>query len=94
MKKMQQFKQIVCRYCESADLVKNGHALNGPQRYRCNQCRKSFLLDYAYNAWDPGVKEQIDEQTRNGSGVRDVGRNLKIAKGTVMAHLKKKKPNK
>ena len=46
-------------------------------------CRKSFQLIYRYHARNPGVKEQIILQTLNGSGVRDIGRNLGINKNTV-----------
>lgn len=42
------------------------------------------------NAHKVGVKAQILEQTLNSSGVREVARNLKIAKGTVIADLKKR----
>ena len=87
---MKQFVQICCPSCESDDLVKNGHSENGTQRYRCKQCRRSFQWDYRYKAWEPGIKEQITEQTLNGSGVRDISRNLGIAKQTVSAELKKK----
>jgi insertion element IS1 protein InsB len=89
---MEQFIQIKCRHCQSEDLVKNGRSENGTQRYRCNTCKGSFQLDYTYNAWKEGVKEQIDSQTLNSSGVRDIARNLKIAKRTVTQHLKKKAP--
>ncbi len=47
-------------------------------------------MDYTYNAHKPGVREQILEQTLNSSGVRDISRNLKIAKGTVISELKKR----
>jgi len=87
---MKQFIYITCRYCESEDLIKNGHSENGTQRYRCNACHKSFQLSYAYRAWEPGVKEQIVTQTLNSSGVRDIGRNLGISKDTVTAELKKR----
>lgn len=87
---MKQFVQIHCPSCHGDDLVKNGHSENGTQRYRCKQCRRSFQWDYRYKAWAPGVKEQIAEQTLNGSGVRDISRNLGIAKQTVSAELKKK----
>ena len=80
-----------CRFCQSENLSKNGHRSNGTQRWRCNQCHKSFQLDYVYNANKPGVKEQIWELTLNSSGVRDISRTLKIAKGTVIADLKKKR---
>ena len=83
---------IRCRYCQSENLSKNGHRKNGAQRWRCNQCGKTFQLDYAYNAYAPGVKDKIVELTLNSSGVRDISRNLKIAKGTVISELKKKRP--
>jgi transposase-like protein len=78
-----------CPHCDSVDLVKNGHSENGTQRWRCSHCRKSFLLDYRYNARKPGVKAQIVALTLSSSGVRDVSRVLGINRNTVMAELKK-----
>jgi transposase-like protein len=72
-------------------LHKNGRRSSGIQYWRCCQCKKSFQLDYRYNARRPGVKEQITELTLNSSGVRDISRVLKIAKNTVISELKKKK---
>ena len=86
---MKQYIKIICRHCGSDELVKNGHSENGKQRYRCNNCKKSFQTEYRYNAWQPGVKDQIETQTLNSSGVRDIGRNLKISKNTVISELKK-----
>ena len=87
---MKQYIQIECPFCQSDDLVKNGHSENGTQRYRCKLCRKSFQREYLYRAWLPEVKQQIEEQTLNSSGIRDISRNLGIAKNTVIAELKKK----
>ena len=89
---MNQYIQIECPYCTSHDLVKNGHSENRTQRYRCNACRRSFQWEYTYTAWLPGIKEDIEEQTLNSSGVRDISRNLDISKNTVIAELKKKDP--
>lgn len=89
---MKQYIKIICRHCGSDDLVKNGHSENGTQRYRCNHCRKSFQTEYNYNAWKPGTKEQIEKQTLNSSGVRDISRNLGVSKNTVISDLKKKLP--
>jgi transposase len=86
---MKQYIHIDCPYCQGDDLVKNGHSENGTQRYRCNACKRSFQWEYTYPAWLPGTKEQIETQTLNGSGVRDISRNLGIAKNTVIAELKK-----
>lgn len=87
---MKQYNKIICRHCGSDDLVKNGHSENQTQRYRCKHCKKSFQTEYSYNAWNPGVKEQIEIQTLNSSGVRDISRNLEISKNTVISELKKK----
>ena len=88
---MKQYSKIKCPQCDKDNLVKNGHSENGTQRYRCKSCGKSFQLDYSYNAWYPGVKEQIEKQTLNSSGVRDISRNLGISKSTVISELKKKR---
>jgi len=87
---MKQYIQITCRCCGSDDPVRNGHSPDGKQRYRCNNCKKSFRTEYFYNACKPGVKEQIEKQTLNSSGIRDISRNPEISKNTVISGLKKK----
>lgn len=88
---MKQSIHIDCPYCHSENLVKHGQSENGTQRYRYNSCKRSFQWEDTYPAWLPGTKEQIESQTLNGSGVRDISRNLGIAKNTVIAELKKKR---
>ncbi len=87
------YQKIHCPECGGNHICKNGHSENGTQRWRClnEDCPKmSFQLSYTYNAHKPGVKEQIDAQILNSSGVRDTARILSINKNTVCAHLKKK----
>jgi transposase-like protein len=50
-------------------------------------------LPYKYNAWKPGIKDTIIQQTLNSSGVRGIGRNLQINKNTVVSVLKKNAKN-
>jgi transposase-like protein len=85
--------ELQCPHCLCNDLVKNGKSPNGTQRWCCNGCRKSFRFDYCYNACKPGVHSTIIEMTLNGSGVRDIGRVLKISKDTVCLVLKKNSKN-
>lgn len=81
--------QVSCAYCKQAsDVVKNGKAETGHQRYRCRNCNKSFQLEYRYNGNIPGMHERIIKMTMNGSGVRDIGRVLEISPTTVISHLK------
>ena len=87
---MKQYIEIKCRHWGAEDLVKIVRSENGTQRYRCNKFRMSFQHDYTYNAWKPGVKEQIEIQTLNSSGIRDISRNLSVSKNTVVSELRKK----
>lgn len=34
-----------CPYCESKDIIKNGHAPSGKMRWKCNKCKKTFSKD-------------------------------------------------
>ena len=92
-------KEVECPHCLDClgkDISKNGKRLNGIQHWRCNKlsCKKSFQTHYTYNACKAGVIEQIVkqivEQTLNSSGVRDVSRNLKVDKNTVVSVYEKK----
>jgi transposase-like protein len=86
-------EEIHCPHCFSSDLQKNGKSCTGEQRWHCNKCKKYFQRSYRYNARKQGIKEDIIEMTLNSSGVRDIGRVLKISKDTVCAVLKKNSKN-
>ncbi len=81
--------EVPCRYCSQTKSVrKHGTGANKAQRYRCFDCRKSFQLDYTYNAYHPGVKEQIVDMAMNNAGLRDTARELKVEFNTVLRTLK------
>jgi len=91
--------KVLCPHCGSDDVVLHGKNTNGSQRLLCRNAdcsRKTFQLEYTYNAHKPGVKQQIVEMAMNGSGTRDTGRVLNVSKDTVTSVLKKQKisPNK
>ena len=46
---------------------------------------KTFMLEYQYKAYEPGVKEKIVDMVINGSGLRDTARTLHI--NTVLAYV-------
>ena len=86
--------KVLCPRCGSDNVVLYGKNANGSQRLLCqnDECsHKTFQLEYTYNAYKPGVKQQIIDMAMNGSGTRDTGRVLGVSKDTVTSVLKKQK---
>ncbi len=82
---------VSCRYCGKSEAVRRkGLSTHGHQRYRCENCKRTFQLDYNKRAYQPGIKEQVIDMALNGSGIRDTARVLRINMNTVMSTLKKK----
>jgi len=84
---------VKCPVCGGTKIYRNGKD-GGKQRYLCGDKRcpgKSFILEYAYNGWKPGVNEQIISMAANASGIRDTAHMLKASKRKVSDALKKRK---
>ena len=82
-----------CPHCQGTDIVRHGTTRQGKQRYRCRTCPehgRTFLLAYAYAAYSPDVKRQIEDMAMNASGIRDTARVLHVSPTTVIKELKKK----
>ena len=81
--------QVTCRFCHQIEPVrKHGKGIAGFQRYRCLDCKRTFQVDYSYEAYKPGVKNMIVEMAMNSSGVRETSRVLKVGYNTVLRTLK------
>ena len=80
---------VKCLFCAQIDAVKkHGQGNTGHQRYRCQSCRRTFQLDFAYRACQPGMKEQIVDLAMNNAGFRDTARPLYISINAVVRTLK------
>lgn len=52
--------EVSCRYCHQIEPVrKHGSGKTGFPWYYCQDCRRTFQLNYRYNAYKPGVREQV-----------------------------------
>ena len=86
--------QVHCPQCHGTKIKNFGYSKHGIPRYRCcnDECEtKTFMLEYRYKAYEPGIKKKVVEMAINGSGIRDTSRVLGINKKTVINTLKKKK---
>lgn len=82
---------VKCPKCRSEVVIKRGWINRKKQRFLCKnpECdQQSFLLDYTYQAYCPGVKEQMVDMAINASGIRDTARVLNVSKDTVISTLK------
>ena len=88
------YQEVTCPACGSNNLMKSGRSARDIQRYRCQQqdcSTQTFMQEYRYKAYEPGIKEKIVDMAINSSGIRDTARVLKINKNTVIRTLKKSK---
>jgi transposase-like protein len=86
------YQEITCPQCGGNDIAKSGLSAHNVQRYRCRypDCpTKTFMPDYRYRAYGPGIKAQVVEMAIHSSGIRDTARALKINLNTVISTLKK-----
>ncbi len=86
------YQEVTCPACGSNNIMKSGRSARGIQRYRCQQhdcSTKTFMQEYRYKAYKPGIKEKIVDMAINSSGIRDTASVLKINKNTVIRTLKK-----
>ncbi|MFH1321331.1 MAG: IS1 family transposase [Bacteroidota bacterium] len=75
-----------CIYCKS-ECIKYGKQKSGEQRYQCKLCKRTQQEKYRYNAYKPLVNEFIRDHVKEGSGIRSIGRLLKISPITVMRRI-------
>ena len=76
--------EACCPNCGRDQIVRAGKSGSEEQRYRCrveNCTTITFMLNYGYTVYQPGIKSQVVEMTLNGSGIRDTAHVLKINKG-------------
>jgi len=84
---------VICKHCGLTERVQRfGKTRAGVQRYRCQDCHRTFVRSYTYKACDPVIKSQLDQLIVNGAGVRDTARVLEINRNTVSSQIKKKAP--
>ena len=68
---------VSCRYCGKPEAVRRkgrstqGHQPHRRTGYRCENCKRTFQLDYHKRAYEPCIKEQVIDMALNGSGIRD-----------------------
>lgn len=80
---------VRCQFCQQTPPVKrHGLESTGYQRYRCQDCCRSFLLDYEYRTCQLDTKDKIIDLTMNNAGIRDTAKARHISINAVVRPLK------
>ena len=76
-----------CPVCNSVNLIKSGKTGTGKQRYCCKECGKRFITEYSYQACQPNTNQQIIQITKEGLGIRNTARVLRISVTTLLKRI-------
>lgn len=82
--------QLQCRHCQSNNLVRNGLAPNGKQKFLCKDCRRQSRENPSSNAYPEARREEILRAYEERSSLRGLTRTFGVARNTVSGWIKKK----
>lgn len=78
---------VLCCHCGSDQLVKNGFAPNGKQKYLCRACKKQSRENPG-GGYSQEAKDLILRAYQERSSMRGISRTFGISRHTLSAWLK------
>ena len=79
-----------CPHCQSDALVRNGHAPNGKQLYRCRACGRQSRENPTPHVYPEARREEILHASQERSSLRGLTRTFGVSRTTVSGWIKKK----
>jgi transposase-like protein len=79
-----------CFHCQSDSLVRNGHAYNGKQLYRCRSCGRQSRETPTPHASPQARREEMLAAYQARSSLRGLTRTFGVSRTTVSRWIKKK----
>ena len=80
---------IRCPHCMSTELVRNGFAPNGKQKYRCRACGRQSRDNPGSAAYSEARKAEILRAYHERSRRRGLMRTFGVSRNTVVRWIKK-----
>jgi len=81
---------VHCPHCQSDALVRNGHAPNGKQVYRCHSCGRQSRENPTPHAYPEARRQEILQAYQERSSLRGLTRTFGVSRTTVSTWIKKK----
>ena len=79
-----------CPHCGSDALVRDGHAPDGKQKYRCHACGRRSRENPPPNAYPEARREEILHASQERSSLRGLTCTFRVSRATVSSWLKKR----
>ena len=79
-----------CAHCGSEALVRDGHAPNGKQKFRCHACGCRSRENPTPNAYPEARRAEILHAYQERSSLRGLTRTFGVSRTTVSSWIKKK----
>ena len=74
---------LQCAHCHSINIVRNGLAPNGKQRYLCRDCSRQSRDNPTGNAYSEERREEILRAYEERSSLRGLTRTFGVSRNTV-----------
>lgn len=84
---------VPCPHCQRADLVLDGKAPDGRQRYRCRDCGRRSREAPRSNAHPADKRATVLRAAHERASLRGVARLFGVSRNTVSDWLKKAPPS-
>jgi transposase-like protein len=79
-----------CSHCQSEALVRNGHAPNGKQLYRCHSCGRQSRENPTPHAYSQARREEILSAYQERSSLRGLSRTFGVSRAPVSNWINRK----
>lgn len=80
-------KRDTCPNCGSGQHKKNGHIHNGKQNYRCLDCGRQFVADYAFKTVTEETRELIKKALLERNSLRGICRIFDVSLTWLLAFI-------
>ena len=84
---------LPCPHCDGQNIVRNGLAPNGKQRYLFRDCGRQSRDDPTSNAYSEERREEILRAYEERSSLRGLSRTFGVSRNTVTSWIKKSSPS-
>jgi transposase-like protein len=89
MKAGKPMSAVVCRYCQSENVVKYGRIHNGKKRYMCYDCHRQFTPDAQKKYISEEQKQLVDEMLTKRVSIAAISRATGISKSWLYRYVKR-----